>query len=83
MKKFLLNRINMKIDFSMLFIIPISHPVNSLCISLDAQEALAYSVQIQAQLTFNSSNFLPQFINSISFNIPESTIDSEQKLVIF
>ena len=50
----------MKIDFSMLFIIPILYQVNSLCISLDKQEALAYLVQIQAQLAFNSANFLPQ-----------------------
>lgn len=36
------------------------HTVNSLCISLDKQEIMAYSVQIQAHSTFNGANFLPQ-----------------------
>ena len=36
------------------------HTVSSLCFSLDKQEIMAYSVQIQAHSTFNGANFLPQ-----------------------
>ena len=43
------------------------NPVNTLCISLDKQDVLAYSVQIQAYSTFNGANFLPQ-VNAITYS---------------
>ena len=42
-------------------------PVKTLCISLNNQEHLAYSVQIQTKLTFKGTNFLPQ-INAITYS---------------
>ena len=66
-KKFLFNQVNMKIEISMLFYNSNFHPVNSICISLNKQETITYSVQIKAQSSFNDTNFLPQ-INAITFS---------------
>ena len=50
------------------------HLVNSLRISLDKQEALAYSFQIQVKSIFNGANFLPQ-VNEITYSIPIGKTD--------